>query len=224
MVSLALSAPTTPAWSARLPTWALSGGRNLIEPNAAFVAGIALKSLDDPLRADPPWLGCWRDRPALRSAAVAARMVGRGEDENTLRDAVLLTGVDGDPGPAGKLFLATRMLARRSAMITTPLVKELCDLLGIRWDNALASVPDLVDFAISPGGRRLSSRRTSSQRSAQPVRIPRYWRSGWLILSWRASLTGRNRYRCCYPNAMAQLFGRSAVEAVSGQESRVIQK
>ncbi|WP_407071943.1 DUF1403 family protein [Rhizobium subbaraonis] len=36
--------------------------------------GIALKSLDDLIRADPPWLGCWRDRLALKSAAnVSAR-------------------------------------------------------------------------------------------------------------------------------------------------------
>ncbi|WP_286079976.1 DUF1403 family protein, partial [Agrobacterium sp. MS2] len=29
------------------------------------------------IRADPPWLGCWRDRLALKSAAVAARMLDR---------------------------------------------------------------------------------------------------------------------------------------------------
>ncbi|MGV1833118.1 DUF1403 family protein [Agrobacterium vitis] len=61
------------------------------ESDAAFGAGIALKSLDDLIRADPPWLGCWRDRLALKSAAVAARMVGRNEEETALRDAVLLT-------------------------------------------------------------------------------------------------------------------------------------
>ncbi|WP_341769842.1 MULTISPECIES: DUF1403 family protein [Agrobacterium] len=59
---------------------------------------------DDLIRADPPWLGCWRDRLALKSAAVAARMLDRNEEENALRDAVLLTPANGDPGPAGKLF------------------------------------------------------------------------------------------------------------------------
>jgi hypothetical protein len=36
------------------------------ESDAAFAAGIALKSLDDLIRADLPWLGCWRDRFALK--------------------------------------------------------------------------------------------------------------------------------------------------------------
>ncbi|NTF98164.1 DUF1403 family protein, partial [Rhizobium rhizogenes] len=151
MDSLAPTALTSPAWSPRLPTWALSRSRDVTESDAAFAAGIALKSLDDLIRVDPPWIGCWRDRLALKSAAVAAQMVGRHEEENALRDAVLLTGAGDDPGPAGKLFLATRMLTRQSGTITTPFVKELCALLGIGWDDALAPLPDLVDTAIQSG-------------------------------------------------------------------------
>ncbi|NSZ61036.1 DUF1403 family protein [Agrobacterium tumefaciens] len=148
MDSLAPSAPTAPAWPPRLPGWALSRGRDLTECDAAFAAGIALKSLDDLVRAEPPWLGCWRDRLALKSAAVAAKMLGRNEEETVIRDAVLLAAADADPGPAGKLFLATRMLARRSGTITTPFVQELAGLLEIRWDDGLASIPDMVDSAI----------------------------------------------------------------------------
>jgi hypothetical protein len=151
MDSLAPSAPTTAAWSSRLPAWALSRGRDISESDAAFAAGIALKSLNDLIRADPPWLGCWRDRLALKSAAVAARMVGRGEEEPAIRDAVLLTAAGDNPGPAGKLFLATRMMTRRSARITTPFLKEVADLSGLGWDDGLASVPDLVDTAIQSG-------------------------------------------------------------------------
>lgn len=110
-----------------------------------------MKSLDDLIRADPPWLGCWRDRLALRSAAVAARMLGRNEEETTIRDAVLLTAVGDDAGPAGKLYLATRLLARRAQMPGTPFVKELATLLSIRWDDDLASITDLVDTAIQSG-------------------------------------------------------------------------
>jgi len=139
------------AWSPRLPAWALSRGRDISESDAAFAAGIALKSRDDLVRAAPPWLGCWRDRLALKSAAVSATMLGRNEEEAAIRDAVLLTAPGDDPGPAGKLFLATRMLTRQSGTITTPFVKELCALLGIRWDDALASVPDLVDTATQSG-------------------------------------------------------------------------
>ncbi|AQS65431.1 MULTISPECIES: DUF1403 family protein [Rhizobium/Agrobacterium group] len=145
------SAPTAPAWSPRMPGWALPRGRDITESDAAFAAGIALKSLDDLIRADPPWLGCWRDRLALKSAAVAARMLGRNEEETAIRDAILLTAPGNDPGPAGKLFLAIRMLTRQSGTIATPFVKELCALLGIGWEDALVSVPDFVDTAIQSG-------------------------------------------------------------------------
>jgi hypothetical protein len=151
MDSFVLSAPTTSAWSPRVPGWALPRGRDIHETDAAFAAGIALKSLDDLIRVDPPWLGCWHDRLALKSAAVAAKMLGRSEEEGAIRDAVLLTVTGDDPGPVGKLFLATRMLTRQSGRITTPFVKELCALLGIRWDDALALVTDLVDTATQSG-------------------------------------------------------------------------
>ncbi|MQY46483.1 DUF1403 family protein [Rhizobiales bacterium RZME27] len=151
MNSFARSASALPAWSHRVPGWALSRGRDINETDAAFGAGIALKLLDDLIRADPSWLGCWRDRLALKSAAVAAKMLGRSEDEGAIRDAVLLTVAGDDPGPAGKLFLATRMLMRRSASVSTSFVKEIADLSGSRWDDGLASVPDIVDSAIQSG-------------------------------------------------------------------------
>ncbi|MVA56513.1 DUF1403 family protein [Agrobacterium vitis] len=133
------------SWSPRLPGWAFLRDRDIPESDAAFSAGIALKSLDDLIRADPPWLGCWRDRLALKSAVIAARMGGRSEDEHALRDALLLTAPGDDPGPAGKLFLATRMLSRQTGTITTPFIQELAALLDLRWDNGLAAIPDMVD-------------------------------------------------------------------------------
>lgn len=151
MDSLAPSSSTGPAWSTRLPGRALPRGRDISESDVAFTAGIALKSLDDLIRADPPWLGCWRDRLALKSAAVAAKMLGRNEEEGAIRDAVLLTVAGDDSGPAGKLFLATRMLTRRSGPVTTSFVKDIADLSGLRWDDGLASIPDIVDSAIQSG-------------------------------------------------------------------------
>ncbi|CDZ42319.1 Ylf [Neorhizobium galegae bv. officinalis] len=141
----------TPISSPRLPSWTRPRTHDITEADAAFAAGIALKSLDDLIRTDPPWLGCWRDRLALKSAAIAARMVGRNEDEHALRDAILLTAAGDDPGPAGKLFLATRMLARQSGTVTTPYVKELAALLGMNWDNSLALIPDMIDSANQSG-------------------------------------------------------------------------
>lgn len=151
MDSLALAAASPALPPPQLPTWATPRGRELTESDAAFAAGIALKSLDDLIRADPPWLGCWRDRLALKSAAVAARMLGRNEEENAIRDAVLLTAAGDDPGPAGKLFSATRMLTRRSGTLTTPFVREIAELLGMKWDDNLASIPDMVDSAHQSG-------------------------------------------------------------------------
>ncbi|KNY31174.1 DUF1403 family protein [Agrobacterium sp. SUL3] len=147
-----LTAPAiTPTWPPRLPDWTLSRRQDTGEADAAFAAGIALKTLDDLVRAEPPWLGCWRDRLALKSAAIAARMLGRSEEETAIRDAVLLTSSGDDPGPAGKLFLATRILARRTGTLATPFVKELVALLGMTWDNNLASIPDIVDSANQSG-------------------------------------------------------------------------
>ncbi|WP_411969690.1 DUF1403 family protein [Rhizobium sp. 3T7] len=65
---------------AHLPGWALPRGRSPSEADAAFAAGIALKSLDDLVGSDPVWAGCWRARQALTCAAAAVRLLGRGED------------------------------------------------------------------------------------------------------------------------------------------------
>jgi hypothetical protein len=76
------------ALPATLPGWTLPRGREPDELAAAFSAGIALKSLDDLIRSEPVWAGCWRARQALKCAAVAVRLMGRSEDEPALRDAV----------------------------------------------------------------------------------------------------------------------------------------
>lgn len=107
MDSRSLSVSMTLTWSPRLPGWTRPRTHDMSESDAAFAAGIALKLLDDLMRADPPWPGCWRDRLALKSASVAAKMLGCNEDEHALRDAILLTTTGDDPGPAGKLFVAT---------------------------------------------------------------------------------------------------------------------
>lgn len=134
-----------------LPAWARTSGRDVAEADAAFAAGIALKSLDDLVRLDPVWAGCWRSRQALKCAGVAARMMGRNEGEHALRDALLLTAPGDDPGPAGKLFLAMRKVSARSGMVSTAFVKELADLFALSWDEHLATVPDLTVVALQSG-------------------------------------------------------------------------
>lgn len=52
----------------------------------------------------PACLGCWRDRLALTSVAVADRMLGRDEDETAIRHGVLLTAAGDDQEQAENGF------------------------------------------------------------------------------------------------------------------------
>lgn len=136
MDSLAPTPPPVSTWSPHLPAWTVLRTHDIAESDAAFSAGIALKSLDDLLRTNLLWLGCWRDHLALTSATVAAKMLGCREDEHAIRDAVLLRAFGDDPGPAGKLFLATRLLSRGSGSITTAGTVKLKNY-GQSWHSPL---------------------------------------------------------------------------------------
>ena len=146
---------TAPASSlvlpAALPGWTLPRGSEPDEVSAAFAAGIALKSLDDLVRSAPAWAGCWRARQALKCAAVAVRLMGRSEDEAALRDAVLLTAAGDDPGPAGRVFLATKRFSTRKPAFSSKALAELADLLGLAWDDRLAAAVDHADDALQSG-------------------------------------------------------------------------
>ncbi|OHV80408.1 DUF1403 family protein [Ensifer sp. LCM 4579] len=151
MDSLAVSPALTPMTPSQLPAWASPRGRELTEADAAFAAGIALKSFDDLVRSEPTWAGCWRSRQALKCAAVAVRLIGRNEDEKALRDAVLLTAPGDDPGPAGKVYLGYKRLASRKPGLSSKAVAELSELLGLAWDDALAAAVDHADVALQSG-------------------------------------------------------------------------
>ncbi|TNB46244.1 DUF1403 family protein [Martelella lutilitoris] len=137
--------------TAAMPGWARPRGPDLTEADAAFSAGIALKSLDDLVRSEPAWAGCWRARQALKCASSAIRLTGRNEDEAGLRDAVLLTAAGDDPGPAGKVFLAYKRLATRKPGFSKKQVEELADLIGIAFDDDLAAIPELTETALQSG-------------------------------------------------------------------------
>ena len=122
MDSFTVAPAPIPVPPAQLPAWATPRGRELSEVAAAFAAGIALKSLDDLVRSEPAWAGCWRARQALKCAAAAVQLMGRNEDEHALRDALLLTAPGDDPGPAGKVFLAYKRLATRKPGLSSKAV------------------------------------------------------------------------------------------------------
>lgn len=147
-----LSSSVAPAASLpQIPGWVMSRGRDLTEADAAFVAGIAMKSLDDLVRSEPAWAGCWRSRQALKCAAIAVRLMGRNEDEAGLRDAVLLTAAGDDPGPDGRVFLAFNRLANGKPAVSTKAVAELAELMGLVWDDRLTAAVDHSDAAIQSG-------------------------------------------------------------------------
>lgn len=135
-----------------LPGWSQARGRDVSQADAAFAAGIALKSLDDLVQLDPVWAGCWRSRQALKCAATAVRLIGRTEDEHALRDAVLLTLRGDDPGPAGKVFLAYKKVSVRKPGFSSKHVAELADLLGLVWNEPLSTaVANATDDALQSG-------------------------------------------------------------------------
>ncbi|PRX08517.1 UNVERIFIED_ORG: uncharacterized protein DUF1403 [Martelella mediterranea] len=151
MDSLAAPHARTAAITAPLPAWARPRGPDLTEVDTAFSAGIALKSLDDLVRAEPVWGGCWRERQALKCAVCAVRLTGRNEDEAGLRDAVLLTAAGDDPGPAGKMVLAYKRLATRKPGFSTKQAADLADLMGLSFDDHLSTIPELADTALQSG-------------------------------------------------------------------------
>ncbi len=76
-------------------------------------AGAALFALDQIIRADPPWLGCFRMRLALQAAVASARLLRLSTDEAALRDAEQLTRPGDDPGPAGRLHRLWRLFGAK---------------------------------------------------------------------------------------------------------------
>ncbi len=137
---------TVPTWMRRaIPNAQSLAGQDIEE--VALTAGAAIGALDAVVRRQERWAGAWRQRLALSAAAVTAKQAGRVEDENALRDAVLLTR-PGDflsVGPAGSMLLAWRRLAGTPAekLQTEASIGAVLDDLGLRRDDD--AVGDLAD-------------------------------------------------------------------------------
>ena len=135
-----------------LPAWALSPARHVSDMEAAFAAGVALKSLEDVIRAEPDWSGCWRDRQALRCAGATVRYLGRGEDLAGLRDAVLLSPPGTDPGPDGQIYLGFKKLASKRVDLSTDFVAELSACFDLAINDDLMTAIGLAQTALREGG------------------------------------------------------------------------
>ncbi|MFC0289622.1 DUF1403 family protein [Kaistia hirudinis] len=131
-----------------VPGWAVPRAQVADLAETAYMAGAALTSLDNLIRAEPPWSGAWRQRVALNAAASAARLLGHREDAPALRDAWHLRPPGADPGPAGNLLAAWRRLATRSPVVDAEGLRSLTNLLGLAWSDGFERIPDLVEEAV----------------------------------------------------------------------------
>jgi hypothetical protein len=123
-----------------VPAWARPRGAVEREAEAGYFAGAALISLDNLVRSDLVWAGVWRQRLALTCAAAAARLVGRREEQEALRDAHFFRAPGDEPGPAGDLLLAWRRLAGRPTRLDAATLRPVAETLCVRWDDALAAI------------------------------------------------------------------------------------
>jgi hypothetical protein len=124
-----------------VPGWAQPRRPVSSTAEAAFLAGAALNTLDNLVRAAPPWIGAWRQRLALKCAAAAVRRLGLREDGAKLRDAWHLRSPGADPGPAGRILAAWRRLASRAPDMDEKALRTIAELLGTPWSDELAAVP-----------------------------------------------------------------------------------
>ncbi|MGO4835462.1 DUF1403 family protein [Rhizobiaceae sp. 2RAB30] len=132
-----------PSWLQRSVPDAQSLAGKAVE-DVALATGAAVGALDAIVRRQERWAGAWRQRLALSAAAVAAKQGGRIEGEAALRDAVLLTNLGDNAGPAGRMLLAWRRLADRSPtdLLTERSLVAVLEQLGYGCDNG--SVSDLA--------------------------------------------------------------------------------
>ncbi|MHA6687655.1 DUF1403 family protein [Mesorhizobium sp. A556] len=193
-----IASPPTP----RVPAWALPVGSVSSDVDAAFCAGAALTSLDNLIRSDPVWAGCWRQRLALKSAAGACRLAGRSEDEAALRDAWHLRAAGDNAGPAGAIYGAWRHLASRPPRLDAGTLAEIVELLGLRWDEMFAAIPNEID-ALTCSGRPAPF--AAAAIAGQIVALS----SGAELLAWWCAdlvLAQKLRWPRPVPLLMAQVF------------------
>jgi len=142
MVSRPRTQPEPSAAGCPPPAWARSPAAGQTLEETAFLAGAGLAVLH-PIARDPHPVGTlWRQRLALAAAAGLAKLAGRTEDAETLRDHWYLRRPGDDPGPAGRLLAAWRALATPAACDW----RRLPALLELGADPALEAV---VAFASS---------------------------------------------------------------------------
>jgi hypothetical protein len=139
-----IAATPVPSWLRRAIPDAQSLSNEDIA-DIALVAGAAIGALDAVVRRQERWAGAWRQRLALSAAVVTTRQAGRVEDGAALRDAMLLTKLGDDVGPAGRILVAWRQLATRptEGLLTGENLRAMLGEFGYAPDDA--AIRDLAD-------------------------------------------------------------------------------
>jgi hypothetical protein len=129
--------------------------------------------------------------------------MGRNEDEPALRDAVLLIAAGDDPGPAGKVFLATKRLSARKPVFSSKAVAELAELLGLAWDDRLAAAVDHADDALQSGRPApiAAADLVSAIHAVRPDAEPLAWMLADMLIA------AQLKWDCAVPLLMAERYG-----------------
>lgn len=191
-----------PAWI--IPDWAKPDPANASLEGAVFCAAISLKTLDDLVRSDPVWLGCWRMRQALVCTNAACQGLRLKADVGALRDAVLLCGPDGDPGPAGRVYQITRRLSRRAPGVSSKTILALTQALGLKTlsDPDLASLVELLETA-------QQARQAPPLAAAALITSLTRLHPDWEILAWILAdcvIAARLGWSTCVPLLLSARF------------------
>lgn len=171
----------------RVPAWATPRA-HIEEPvESAFMAGSALNTLDNLVRAEPEWSGAWRHRLALKAAAACMKLIGRAEDEAALRDAWLLRRHGDAPGPAGNVLAAWRRLAGRSPPPGVDDLQAVAALLGVGWSDGFGELIDVARDEVCQGAAApaVVARVAAAVMRADPKAEILAWWLADCALSWR---------------------------------------
>lgn len=197
----------------KVPVWARPRGVILHDGDAAYLAGAALNSLDNLVRRDFSWSGVWRQRLALQSAAVAVNLIGRGEDDSTLRDTHYLRGAGDDPGPAGHILVAWRRLASRTTGSDEEFVRPVVEQhFGLNWDGALAEVVSNAEDMVA------SSRPAPALAAEIAAAVYRARPDAELLGFWLADVLLAQKFR--WPIPVPLLMGQVASSVFKSGENR----
>jgi len=214
-----LADSATVAAVAPVPSWlrrAVPGTQTLATQgieDVAIAAGATIGALDAVVRRQERWAGAWRQRLALTAAAVTVRQAGRVEDENALRDAVLLTRPGDQVGPAGQMLLAWCRLATRPSeeLLTERNLAAVLEELGHARDDEVVSDLEGELREIS-AGTGMAGALTGTFMAAERYGF------GPVVGSWFADALLAQRLG--WKHAMPLLGGEAALAVRSGRSRR----